>query len=163
MSATDSPPPRGGLAPGAPLESDETREFLNGPWLCRLATLDADGAPYINPLWYEYDGAGYLIVARERAAFVEHIRRDPRVSLCIDDPDGTHRRVNVQGRAEIVEGPTVRGSWLPIAERMALRYMGSASGNAYMQKTLDYPRFLIRVVPEKTTTWSGGWARKYTA
>ena len=67
----------------------------------------------------------------------------------------------VQGRAEIVEAPSVRGPWLPIARRMAARYMGGPDGATYMERTLDFPRITVRVTPEKTTTWQGAWARKY--
>ncbi|MCC6177566.1 MAG: PPOX class F420-dependent oxidoreductase [Chloroflexi bacterium] len=146
---------------GARLSDEELREFLAGPWVCKLGTLTMSGAPYVTPLWYEYDGEGYVIIGRERAVWVEHIRHDGRVALCIDDPDGSHRRVLVEGLAEIVEGPSVRGPWLPTARRMAERYMGGPDGLKYMERTLDFPRVTVRVTPERTTTWRGGWARKY--
>jgi PPOX class probable F420-dependent enzyme len=150
-----------GGATGGPLIGAELRDFLAGAWICRLATLGADGYPQATPLWFEYDGEGYVFIGRERAEWVRQIRHDPRVGLCIDDPDGSHRRVAVQGRAEIVEGPSVRGPWLPIARRMAERYMGGPDGIQYMERTLDYPRVTVRVTPERTTTWRGPWARKY--
>lgn len=156
---SDSDP--GPLPTGSRLEGDDLAAFLEGAWICKLSTLDADGYPYVTPLWFEWDGVGFVFIARARATFIEHIRRDPRVGLCVDDPDGSHRRVIARGRAEIVEGPSVRGSWLPIAQRMAARYMGDASGGVYMQRTLDYPRYTIRVVPDRTITWQGPWAAKY--
>jgi PPOX class probable F420-dependent enzyme len=146
---------------GSALGAEELREFLAGPWICKLGTLTAEGYPAVNPVWYEYDGEGFTIIGRERATWVEHIRRDGRVGLCIDDPDGAHARVLVRGRAEIVEGPSARGPWLPVARRMAARYMGGAAGSAYMERTLDFPRYTIRVRPEQVTTWRGAWARRY--
>ncbi len=148
---------------GSTLTDEELREFLAGPWICRLGTLAEDGSPCVTPVWYEYDGQTYVIVGRQRSSWVEHIRRDPRVALCIDDPEDAHTRVLVQGRAEIVEGPSARGAWVPIARRMAARYMGERAGAAYIERTLDFPRYTIRVHPEKVTTWRGGWARKYYA
>jgi PPOX class probable F420-dependent enzyme len=153
---------RGGNAEGSRLAGDELAEFLAGAWICRLATLTDDGFPHVTPLWFEYDGEGYVFIGRERAEWIAHIRQNPRVGFCIDDPDGSHSRVVVQGHAEIVEGPSVRGPWLPIAERMARRYMGGTDGLKYMEKTLDYPRITVRVIPERTTTWRGAWAPKYT-
>src|SRR5688572_30322427 len=108
------------LPSGSSLTQEELGDFLAGPWICRLGTLTEDGAPYVTPVWYEYDGETYIIIGRERATWVRHILRDRRVSLCIDDPDGAHTRVLVQGWAEI-EGPSARGPWLPIARRMAAR------------------------------------------
>jgi len=159
----DPPVPSGtaGQFSGSTLSAEELREFLAGPWVCKLGTLTVEGAPYITPVWYEYDGEGFTIIGRERAIWVEHIRRDGRVALCIDDPDGAHTRVLVQGRAAIVEGPSARGPWLPVARRMAARYLGDASGSTYMERTLDFPRYTVRVQPEQTTTWRGAWARRY--
>jgi hypothetical protein len=45
---------------------------------------------------------------------------------------------------------------------MAERYMGGPDGLKYMERTLDYPRITVRVTPEKTTTWRGAWASRYT-
>src|SRR4051794_16120963 len=84
---------RGGNADGSRLAGDELAEFLAGAWICRLATLTEDGFPYVTPLWFEYDGEGYVFIGRERAEWIEHIRHNPRVGFCIDDPDGSHRRV----------------------------------------------------------------------
>jgi PPOX class probable F420-dependent enzyme len=149
------------LPSGSALSDEELRELLAGPWICRLGTLTDEGYPAVNPVWYEYDGEGYIIIGRERSTWVSHIRRDGRVGLCIDDPNGAHARVLVRGRAEIVEGPSVRGPWLPIARRMAARYMGAEGGGAYMERTLDFPRYTVRIHPEQTTTWRGSWARRY--
>lgn len=160
MSESSAASGTGGFG-GSTLSEEELRAFLAGPWICKLGTLTAEGYPAVNPVWYEYDGAGYTIIGRERADWVGHIRRDPRVGLCIDDPDGAHARVLVRGRAEIVEGPSVRGLWLPVARRMAARYMGGESGGAYMDRTLDFPRYTVYVRPEQTTTWRGAWARRY--
>ena len=159
--ARQSDPSTGSTA-GAPLSDAELRAFLAEPWICRLATVGEDGFPQVTPLWFEYDGASYTFIGRERADWVRHIRANPRVGLCIDDPDGSHRRVSVQGRAEIVEGPSVRGPWLAMARRMAERYMGGPDGVRYMERTLDFPRVTVRVTPERTTTWRGPWARRYT-
>ena len=94
------------------LTDGEIREFLAHPWTCRLATVQPSGAPYVVPLWYEYDpdeGCLY-IVARERSAYVEHIKHEPRVAVSIADDSAGNRRVQFEGRAEIVEGPRPRAS-----------------------------------------------------
>ena len=93
------------------LNDDEVREFLAHPWTCRLATVQPNGAPYVVPLWYEYDhdeGCLY-IVARERSAYVEHIKHEPRVAVSIADDSAGNRRVQFEGHAEIVEGTNDRG------------------------------------------------------
>src|SRR5439155_9787459 len=89
-----------GAPAGSRLTDDELQEFLAGAWICRMGTLTEDGAPCVTPVWYDYDGAGYVIIGRERAECLDHIRHDPPASVCIDDPDGRHRLARALGRAE---------------------------------------------------------------
>lgn len=144
-----------------PLVKEELREFLHMAWVARLATLREDGAPYCTPVWYEYDGTAFYIVARERSAYVRHIRMDPRVCLSIARDDPPYARVQVEGEAEIVEGPAVEGRWVEIARRMIPKYYREA-GPEYLTRTLGRPRVLIRIAPKKITSWGGGdWHPRY--
>lgn len=140
----------------------EIDTFLAGPWNARVGCLTESGAPYVVPAWYEWDGQVFWLVPRARAAWARYLQRDGRVSLCIDQEEAPHRRILVAGRAEIVEPPNVKGRWVSIAERMALRYLGPVNGPRYLVPTLDRPRWLIRVRPEKMTSWAGGdWHPRY--
>lgn len=131
--------------------------------ICRLATLDERGWPYVVPVWFEYDegDGGFWFVPRRKSAWAVHIQADPRVSFTIDEDDAFNRRFVAQGRGTIVEEPNVGGAWVGIAERMALRYLGP-HGPEYLVPTLNQPRWLIKVMPEMVKTWQGvGWAKKY--
>lgn len=131
--------------------------------ICRLATLDEHGWPYVVPVWFEYDEAdgGFWFVPRRRSAWALHIQADPRVSFTIDDDGAPYRKFMVQGRGTIVEEPNTGGAWVPIAERMSLRYLGP-HGPEYLTPTLDQPRWLIKVAPEVVRTWQGvDWAKRY--
>jgi PPOX class probable F420-dependent enzyme len=140
----------------------ELREFLAGPWNAKVACLADDGAPYVVPAWYEWDGQDFWLVPRARSVWARYLQRDGRVCLCIDQEALPHRRVQVQGRAQVVEEPNVGGRWVPIAERMATRYLGPDGGPRYLVPTLDRPRWLIRVRPERIVTWAGGaWHPRY--
>ena len=58
-------------------------------------------------MWYEFEPAArvFLVVGRERADWVGHVRADPRVAFHVaDDGHVEHTRVLVQGRAAITEG-----------------------------------------------------------
>jgi PPOX class probable F420-dependent enzyme len=131
--------------------------------ICRLATLDERGWPYVVPVWFEYDvdDGGFWFVPRRKSAWATHIQADPRVSFTIDESDARNRRFVAQGRGTIVEEPNVGGAWVPIAERMSLRYLGP-HGPEYLVPTLNQPRWLIKVMPERVKTWQGvDWAKKY--
>ncbi|MBM3648767.1 MAG: hypothetical protein FJX11_13340 [Alphaproteobacteria bacterium] len=152
-------------APRGPLSAEEQRVFFKRPLLARLATVAPDGAPYVAPLWYEWDehDGSFWFVIRERARFMPHILREPRVCVSIASETPPYVRATVMGRAEIVDQPGQSDAWRPIAERMARAYVGER-GPGYIDGTAHLPRWLVRVVPLAITTWrGGGWARRYTA
>ncbi|HEV8475139.1 MAG TPA: TIGR03618 family F420-dependent PPOX class oxidoreductase [Methylomirabilota bacterium] len=151
---------------GALSDADVAR-FLGEPWNARLATVAPDGWPHLTPVWYEYEpeGRAFLIVGRERAAWVAHVRREPRVALHVaDDAHAEHTRVLVQGWAEIVEGPVAPASSPRVAaltRRLSLRYLGP-DGPTYAARTAQRPRVLIRVAAEFWRTWTGReWHPRY--
>jgi PPOX class probable F420-dependent enzyme len=145
------------------LTREEIVEFLSGPIVARIATVKEDGAPYIAPIWQYYDGEVMWVIPRERSIFVKHIRRSPRVAVSCAYDTAPWTRVLIQGRAEIVEGPKpVEGLIAEIGEQMAVRYLGE-HGAEYASITWDRPRYLIKIIPEKITSWTGSeWANKYT-
>ncbi len=149
------------------LTGDELAAFLVEPWNARIATVASDGWPYLTPVWYEFEREtrSFLIVGRERARWVEHIRANPRVAFHVaDDLHAEHTRVLVQAAAEIVEGPVAPAAsprLLELTRRLSLRYLGPA-GAGYAERTLSRPRVLVRLVPARWTTWTGGeWHPRY--
>jgi PPOX class probable F420-dependent enzyme len=149
------------------LTETEMRAFLAEPWNGRIATVTPDGWPYVTPVWYEYDAFArvFLIVGRERAEWVGHVRSNPRVAFHVaDDAHAEHTRVAVQGRAEILEGPVPPSASPRIGElthRLSIRYLGP-SGPAYAEKTLGRPRVLVRLTPTRWRTWTGReWHPRY--
>jgi PPOX class probable F420-dependent enzyme len=149
------------------LSDAEMLRFLQEPWNGRIATLAPDGGPYLTPVWYEFDPSAraFLIVGRERAEWVGHIRADPRVAFHVaDDVHAEHTRVLVQARAEIAEGPVAPSASPRIAEltrRLSIRYLGP-SGPAYAEKTFGRPRVLVRLTPTRWRTWTGReWHARY--
>ena len=142
------------------LAHDEVDEFLAEGRIARLGCLDGDGWPYVVPVWHEWDGSAFWVVARRRSVWAAHLQNDGRCGLAIDE-DGRQRKVLAQCRAEIVEEPCLDGRWVPVAERMSVRYLGE-NGPNYLVPTLDKPRWLIRLDPVKMQTWQGNdWAPRY--
>lgn len=149
------------------LTEAEMVAFLTEPWNGRIATVGRDGSPYLTPVWYEFDPAArvFLVVGRERAEWVAHIRRDPRVAFHVaDDVHAEHTRVLVQARAEIVEGPVAPAAsprLLELTRRLSVRYLGP-DGPAYAEHTLGRPRVLVRLTPTRWRTWTGReWHPRY--
>jgi PPOX class probable F420-dependent enzyme len=139
------------LGKGRGMTAEELHEFLTQTRIfVKVGTLGEDGWPNVNPAWYEYDGECFWLVTKELAGFCANMRRDPRVTLCIDNPEPPYKRVIVRGRAEFVDA-----DWVELARRMVLRYLGPG-GMDYFEATLDLPRVLVRIRPQHVSTWNGG-------
>jgi pyridoxamine 5'-phosphate oxidase-like protein len=149
------------------LTDAEMLTFLAAPWNARIATLTPDAWPYLAPVWYEYDPERrvFLVVGRERAEWIGHIRMNPRVAFHVaDDVHAEHTRVLILARAEIVEGPVAPSASPMLGEltrRLSLRYLGP-QGPEYAQRTFDRPRVLVRLLPTRWQTWTGReWHARY--
>jgi PPOX class probable F420-dependent enzyme len=69
-----------------------------------LATLMADGSPQVTPVWCDFDGTHVRINSAKGRVKDRNMRRDPRVTLEIQDPDNPYRYLQVCGRViEITE------------------------------------------------------------
>ena len=141
---------------------EEIVDFLAGPVVARIATIDPDGMPYITPTWQEWDGEALWLVPRLKTAFVKHIQQNPNVAISCAMDSGTYARVLMRGKAEIVFGPApMEGQCLEVAQRMAVRYLGE-HGPEYLVPTQDRPRYLVKFTPDSVISWEGvEWAGKY--
>ncbi len=126
-----------------------------GAKIARLGTVEPDGMPAVNPVWYEYDGTYIYVIGRARADWVRNLRKNPKVSLCIDTEELIHTRVLIQGRTEFLDE-----DWHPMGERMAVRYSGP-KGLDYIRLSWNWPRAMIRIKPDKVTAWEGAWHPRY--
>src|SRR4051794_8224721 len=64
-----------------------------------MTTIGADGTPQPNPVWFLWDGTGFLIYSKDGAHRQEHIRRNPRVSLNLNSSAGGGDVVVITGTA----------------------------------------------------------------
>src|SRR4029453_15041979 len=104
------------LGKGRGMTPEELHEFLTETSIfVKIGTIAEDGWPAGNPAWYHYDGEGFWIITKALTGFCQNMRRDPRVTLCIDNPQPPYKRVMVRGHAEFVEG-----DWVELARRRGL-------------------------------------------
>ena len=88
------------------MEIDEAIEYVRRNHHAVLATIKQDGSPQLSPVTVGVDGDGHVIISTRQTAYkVRHVRRNPRVWLCVF-PDGFYGRwVQLEGTADIVELP----------------------------------------------------------
>jgi len=80
------------------LDLFEKQAFAN------LGTLMKDGSPQVTPVWVDYDGKHVRINSAKGRVKDKNMRRDPRVSVSLQDPANPYRYLEVRGRVvEITE------------------------------------------------------------
>ena len=79
-------------------------DLLTKPAFANLATVMPDGSPQVTPVWVDFDGSHILFNSALGRVKDKNIRRDPRVSVAIQDPANPYRYLEVRGRVvEITE------------------------------------------------------------
>jgi PPOX class probable F420-dependent enzyme len=107
--------------PPASLPAD-VRALLAKPNPSVISTLAKDGRPVSVATWYLLDGDRILVNMDEGRRRLDHIRRDPRVSLTVLDEADWYTHVSVQGRVmELADDPDLEG-----IDRLSRHYTGQA-------------------------------------
>ena len=153
----------------------EREAFLNEPGiLCRIATIKADGAPHVTPVWFIYEDGQVYITPRARSTWLANIRRDSRIAVTIDEEASPYRKVTLEGAATIVHELGEDDAWRDLYRRIARRYVPAEGAERYIQETIDQPRALIglSLATAKVATWrmpvggepyTGIWHDRYYA
>ena len=85
------------------MTEEQINEFLQSLHNGILATNRINGPPQITAVWYLYeDGKIYIAILADSVKY-RTIKRDPRVSICVDGGHSDGRAVTIYGTAELVE------------------------------------------------------------
>lgn len=136
------------------MTQDEIRAFLlAGTRTAKLATVRADGRPHVAPVWFTLDNDAIIFTTWHTTVKAANLRRDPRVSLCVDDEAPPFAFVLIEGAAQIIDNdqPALR-HW---ATRIAARYMGDALADWYGARNGVPGELLIRVTPTRIIAQAG--------
>ena len=100
---------------------DDVRDLLAKPNPAVITTLGKDGRPVSVATWYVLDGDRVLVNMDEGRKRLDHLRRDPRVSLTALDEAGWYTHVSLQGRVvEMADDVDLEG-----IDRIARHYTGA--------------------------------------
>ena len=130
-----------------PLLEVTLQRFLAGRQNAVVATNRRDGPPPLSTVWYRWTGEVFHISTQRDPQNLVNLRRDPRVTLCIDDP-AIFTSVVVEGRAEVVDGDIWEAT-----QAIAERYIDRPRAERLMARIRTQPRVLLVVHPEKWRSW----------
>ena len=140
---------------------EPVEHLLNVALVGELTVVGPGGRPVTHPLIPLYhDGKIYLHSSTLFSKKLEHIKRDPRVSLAITDPvatKGNRDRVTIQGTARLIEEDP-HSDW----ERLILRLWREKepSIDDFLKVRVALPLFferaVIEITPERCLYWVDG-------
>jgi PPOX class probable F420-dependent enzyme len=110
-----------------------------------LSTLMKDGSPQVTPVWFDYDGSHIRVNSALGRVKDKNIRRDPRVSMSIQDPDNPYRYLEIRGKVVDI---TQQGADDHI-DSLAQKYLGQAK---YPYRQPGEVRVLYKIEPQKLSS-----------
>jgi hypothetical protein len=127
----------------------EADRFLRGRHVAVLATIGANGAPILTPIWYLHRD-GRILMRTDRGSVKTHnIERDPRVTLCVQDERPPYASVTIYGKA------TVEPAHDGLGSAMAKHYLGAVGAQGYERAARDIERgeeVTLVITPERALT-----------
>jgi PPOX class probable F420-dependent enzyme len=124
---------------------EKFRDLFSKKAFAHLGTLMPDGRPQVTPVWFDYDGK-YLVFNSARGRQKDrNVRRDPRVTLAISDPDNPYRYMEVRGQVVQI---TQEGADESI-NRLAKKYLGV---DKYPYGQPGEVRVLYKIEPQHVST-----------
>jgi len=135
-----------------PMTREEWLAFLRSPVRpAILATTRSDGRPHVAPIWYDLDDDG-TVVFNTGAETVKgrNIRREGRVSLCVQDEQPPFAYVAISGRAVWSDDIAEVRPW---ATRIGGRYMGADRAEEYGARNGVPGELVVRVTPDRVLAY----------
>ena len=110
------------------LQDPVALELLASRIPARLAYNWTDGTPRVVSIWFHWDGTDIVMATLPGAPKLKALQSGDRVALTIDTNDPPHHILSIRGTAEVTQILGV----VPEYAQAAVRYLGSAQGEAYV-------------------------------
>jgi PPOX class probable F420-dependent enzyme len=121
--------------------SDKAKALLERPIHGWVTTLDENGAPHSTVVWVGLDERGVYFNTAVGRVKEKNLRRDPRLSLGVLDPDDAYNLVSITGTAVLeTEGAD------DVINGLAKKYMGV---DEYPFRRPGEQRVTVRIQPER--------------
>jgi PPOX class probable F420-dependent enzyme len=127
----------------------EIRAFLTyGTRTGKLAVTRLDGSPMVVPIWFDIDDDDTLLFTTWAESIKgRSLRRDGRVSMCVDEEQPPYAYVRVDGVATLSDDLELLRAW---ATRIAARYMAAELAEQYGRRNGVPGELLVRITPTRT-------------
>jgi general stress protein 26 len=144
--------------PGMPnkVTEEEVNNFLESKLNLQLATIDEEGYPSIQPLWFLYEketGKIYISTQKITRKARNLYNNSNKIYFSIDDENSPYKGVKGRGIARISEDI----DWnKPIIEKIITKYLGTLD-NPLAQMIIENAKKGIQIVIEITPKFFSAW------
>lgn len=121
---------------------EKYKDLLDKPAFGNLGTIMKDGSPQVTPVWVDYDGKFVRFNSALGRVKDKNIRRDPRVSISLQDPANPYRYLEIRGKVVEI---TQTGADDHI-NKLSQKYLGKP---VYPFRQPGEVRVLYKVEPQK--------------
>ena len=135
------------------MSDEEIAAYLERSRTATLATIGASGLPHLVAMWYAVIDGDIWIETKARSQKAVNIRRDPRVTVLIEDGEtyDTLRGVSFEGTAEVVEDPE---SLWKVGVSVWERYNGPYTEEVKpLVEFMLHKRVAVRIEVSRTRSW----------
>ena len=140
------------------MTKEEAEKFLESKLNLQLATVDEQGNPNIQPVWFYYDKdeEKLWINTSKFAKKTQNILKRSTIYFSIDDENPPVRGVKGKGIATITDDlKTV----IPLGEKISLKYLGTLDHPIAKMISEDTKKggvVLVEISPKFFSTWDYG-------
>ena len=120
-------------------------DLLEKPAFGNLGTLMPDGSPQVTPVWVDFDGKHVLVNSAKGRLKDKNMRRDPRVSVSLQDPANPYRYLEIRGKVVDI---TEKGADDHI-NKMSQKYLGKP---VYPYRQPGEVRVLYKIEPKEVSS-----------
>ena len=136
------------------MTDDEVEEFLHGRHTMNVASHGPDGSIHLVAMWYGFLNGNPAIETFAKSQKVQNLRRDPRVTVLVEDGEayGELRGVELVGHAVIHDEPA---ALMTVVRDVVARYFEvddpeEAEATAVLMAA---KRVAVEIVPDKVVSW----------
>ncbi|MFD4791443.1 PPOX class F420-dependent oxidoreductase [Streptomyces sp. NPDC058459] len=124
--------------------SDRLKSLLDTRVFIVVGTVQPDGGPQLSPVWVKRDGDDVLFSTTVDRRKEKNLKRDPRVTVVVLDPENPYEYAEIRGTAEL----TTEGGRALIDE-LSLKYTGKKYAEFNPAAADDAERVVVRITPSK--------------
>jgi uncharacterized pyridoxamine 5'-phosphate oxidase family protein len=138
-----------------PVTETEVINFLASKLNIQVATIDEEGYPMIQPIWFIYDNeSSKIYIATQKTTKFHNILRNPdKIYFSIDDENFPYK--GVKGRAVAKISEDIQRN-LPIVEKINIKYLGTIE-HPLAKMITENTKNCIEVVIELTPKFFSAW------